>query len=210
MRRAGGNGAGGAVVTAAPEQTQVYEIDIPMVQEKGGLKLVPPLTANQRLHHMAAAKRVRLVREGVMLAARAAKIPKAEHLIVQLHYAPGDNRRRDDDNLWPTMKAACDALARGKRRDWVGLELVPDDTPRYMTKLSPQIHPGKGPRRLWISVVVGFVDRCLVCRVQYRRAGAEFCGGECQRYWMAAKNRAIPLEDDPPMLPDGTTFWRTL
>lgn len=141
-------------MTAAPEQAEVYEIDVPMIQERGGLKLVPPLTANQRLHHMAEAKRKRLIREGVMLAARAAKIPKAEHLIVQLHYRPGDNRKRDEDNLWPTAKAAFDALARGPRRDWVGLELVPDDTARYMTKLGPIIHPGPGKRRLWLTVEV--------------------------------------------------------
>lgn len=142
-------------MTAAPKtENPVYEVDVPMIQERGGLKLVPPLTANQRLHHMAEAKRKRLVREGVMIAARAAKIPKAQHLVVQLHYAPGDNRRRDDDNLWPTMKAACDALARGPRRDWVGLELVPDDTAKYMTKLGPVIHLGPGKRRLWLTVEV--------------------------------------------------------
>lgn len=142
-------------MTAAPEQANpVFEVDVPMVQERGGLKLVPPLTANQRLHHMAEAKRKRLVREGVMLAARAAGIPKAEHLIVQLHYRPGDNRKRDEDNLWPTAKAAFDALARGPRRDWVGLELVPDDTAKYMTKLGPVIHPGPGKRRLWLTVEI--------------------------------------------------------
>ena len=141
-------------MTAAPEQAEVYELDVPMIQEKGGLKLVPPLTANQRLHFRAERQRTKLIREGVALAARAAKIPKSQHLIVQLHYRPGDNRRRDEDNLYPTMKACCDALARGPRRDWVGLELVPDDTPRYMTKLGPKIHAGPGKRRLWLTVEI--------------------------------------------------------
>ena len=142
-------------MTAAPGQDNpIYELDVPMVQERGGHKLVPPLTANQRLHFRAERQRTKLIREGVMIAAKAAKIPQCEHLIVQLHYRPGDNRRRDEDNLYPTMKACCDALARGPRRDWVGLELVPDDTPRYMTKLGPQIHPGPGKRRLWLTVEI--------------------------------------------------------
>jgi crossover junction endodeoxyribonuclease RusA len=81
-------------------------------------------------------------------------VPACSHLTVTLHYAPGDNRRRDADNLAPTLKAACDALARGPRRDWIGLELVPDDTPRYMTKHMPVIHPGAGERRLWLEIEV--------------------------------------------------------
>jgi crossover junction endodeoxyribonuclease RusA len=130
----------------------VYEVEVPLVPGKTGA--VPPLTANDRLHRMAEARRVRLVRECVAARATVARIPTATHLTVQLHYAPGDNRRRDADNLYPTFKAACDALARGPRRDWVGLELVPDDTPEHMTKLAPVIHPGPGVRRLWLTVEV--------------------------------------------------------
>lgn len=98
--------------------------------------------------------RTSLIREAVHIRAKAARIPTSSHLTVTLHYAPGDNRRRDADNLWPTLKAACDALARGPRRDWVGLDLVPDDTPQHMTKHAPVIHPGKGERRLWIEVEI--------------------------------------------------------
>jgi crossover junction endodeoxyribonuclease RusA len=130
----------------------VFEVDVPMMRGKTGF--VPPLTANNRLHRMVEAQRVRLVRGFVCAKAKAARIPTGRHLTVQLHYAPGDNRRRDSDNLYPTFKAACDALARGPRRDWVGLELVPDDTPEHMTKLAPVIHPGPGVRRLWLTVEV--------------------------------------------------------
>ncbi|MCP2169195.1 hypothetical protein [Goodfellowiella coeruleoviolacea] len=98
------------------------------------------------------ADRVALIRRDVTLAAQRAGIPRCRHLTVCLHYAPGDNRRRDADNLWPTLKAAADALARGPRRDWVGLDLVPDDTPDHMTKLAPIIHSGPGERRLWLTV----------------------------------------------------------
>lgn len=131
---------------------RVYTLDVPMIPGKTGK--VPPLNANARLHPMVRSKRTRLIREAVFVAAKAAAIPKARHLTVTLHYQPGDNRRRDADNLVPTLKAACDALARGKRRDWVGLELVPDDTPQHMTKNMPIIHPGKGERRLWLEVQI--------------------------------------------------------
>jgi crossover junction endodeoxyribonuclease RusA len=133
--------------TGTPTNT-VYEVDVPLRRGK------PPLTSNQRIHHMDRSTRTLEVRHAVMTAARAAKIPAGRHLVVVLHYAPGDRRRRDADNLVPTLKAACDALARGPRRDWVGLELVPDDTPEYMTKHMPVIHPGPGKRRLWITVEV--------------------------------------------------------
>jgi crossover junction endodeoxyribonuclease RusA len=150
-------------VTALPEPT-VYEVDIPLMRPplsrwtgpKAGLS--EPLNANTTYHRYERSARVRAVREAVLLRAKQARIPKARHLTVQLHYAPGDNRRRDSDNLYPTFKAACDALARGPRRDWVGLELVPDDTPEYMTKLAPLIHPGKGDRRLWLTIEVGILD----------------------------------------------------
>ncbi|OZM74188.1 hypothetical protein CFN78_06850 [Amycolatopsis antarctica] len=118
------------------------------------VKNAPPLTSNQRLHWRARSALTNLVRLGVTNAAKTARIPSGHHLTVTLHYRPGDNRRRDADNLVPTLKAACDALARGPRRDWIGLELVPDDTPEHMTKRMPEIHRGPGVRRLWLTVEV--------------------------------------------------------
>ena len=50
---------------------------------------------------------------------------------VTLHYRPRDNRRRDADNLVPTLKALCDGL--------VDAGLVPDDTPNYMHKHKPEV-----------------------------------------------------------------------
>lgn len=132
----------------------VFEVEVPMIRIEHGKPPVPPLNGNDRIHYHTRAQRVGIVRRVVMDNARDAGIPVCEHLTVTLHYAPGDNRRRDADNLWPTLKAACDALARGPRRDWVGLELVPDDTPEHMTKLAPVIHPGPGVRRLWLTVEV--------------------------------------------------------
>jgi crossover junction endodeoxyribonuclease RusA len=139
----------------APE---VFELDVPMLHapKAHGPASKPgePLNANWRLHWTSYNERVGAIRHGVVTAARKAGIPTCRHLTVGLNYRPGDNRRRDADNLWPTLKACCDALARGPRRDWVGLELVPDDTPEHMTKQAPVIVPGPGPRRLWLTVEV--------------------------------------------------------
>lgn len=116
----------------------VWKLDVPSWHGR------PPLTDNMRLHWRQRAERVRLVREGVHWLAKSLKIPTHEHITVQLHYAPGDNRRRDEDNLNPTSKAACDGL--------VDAGIVPDDTPRYMTKLMPKLHQGPGVRRLWLEI----------------------------------------------------------
>lgn len=140
---------------AADPNAATFELDVPMVRPSPrSLELVPPLSANGRLHWRVVSKRIKLIRERIVVEARRAHLPVCRHMTVQLHYRPGDNRRRDADNLYPTFKAACDALARGPRRDWVGLELVPDDTPEHMTKLAPVIHPGPGVRRLWLTVEV--------------------------------------------------------
>ena len=137
-------------------ESLVFELDVPMLPPPKARTTRPcePLNANWRLHYHERARRTRIIRDGVLVAARAARIPAGRHLTVALHYQPGDNRRRDEDNLYPTLKAACDALARGPRREWIGLELVPDDTSAHMTKLSPIIHLGRGERRLWITVEV--------------------------------------------------------
>lgn len=115
----------------------------------------PPsaLTGNTRNHWRSRATQAKQVRTDVANLARAAGVPKSAHLTVELVWSPGDRRRRDADNLWPLLKTACDALARG-RKDWVGLELVPDDTPRYMTKRAPRIEsPDDNPERgMWLLI----------------------------------------------------------
>lgn len=126
---------------------RTYRLDLPWLR--------PPLRSNDRRHFRAQAREVAAVRGTVMLLAKAEKIPAGNHLTVQLHYAPGRRTRMDSHNLHPTVKAAVDALARGKRRDWVGLELVPDDTDEFVTILNPAVHypPEPGPR-CWLTVEV--------------------------------------------------------
>jgi crossover junction endodeoxyribonuclease RusA len=101
------------------------------------------------------------VRRDVMLLGRQAQIPQSSHLHVLLSWAPGDRRRRDSDNMWPMLKACCDGLARGSFKSkasgahFIGLELVPDDTPHYMTKHAPVIVPPErsgGAKGMWLDI----------------------------------------------------------
>lgn len=74
----------------------------------------------------------------------AVDVQHAEHCTVTLVWAPGDNRRRDVDNFVPTLKAAADAL--------IDAGVVPDDTPRWMTKRMPTITPAPAAPGLWLDV----------------------------------------------------------
>lgn len=115
----------------------------------------PPLTANQRFGHWAQrAKLVKSIRDEVFIRARASNLPKGlDRIKVTLHYRPRDNRRRDADNIVPTMKAACDALAAGTAKH-PGYGMVEDDTPDLMEKVMPIIHPAeKGiPGGVWLEI----------------------------------------------------------
>lgn len=124
----------------------------------------PPLRSNDRQHHMARARATRQVRETVMWLAKQQHMVAGIHLTVQLHYAPGTNRRMDAHNLHPTVKACVDAMATPTRRvdpgkpgsnPWVGLQLVPDDTADYVTVREPRIHPANVPGpQCWLHVEV--------------------------------------------------------
>ncbi len=105
----------------------------------------PPLTANQRHHWAKRASITKNVRQAAYFLAR--RLPVGQpHITVTLNYQPKDNRRRDADNLVPTLKALCDGL--------VDAGLVSDDTPDLMTKRMPVIHPAaKGDiTRLWLTI----------------------------------------------------------
>jgi crossover junction endodeoxyribonuclease RusA len=117
-----------------------FELDIPL--HRGN----PPLTLNQRLNHYEKNRRTQTIRDAVGWRVKAAKIGSHQHVTVQLHYATGDNRGRDTDNLVATQKPAVDAL--------VSAGVIPDDTPQHLTWWAPAIHNGPGKRRLWITVEV--------------------------------------------------------
>ncbi|MCZ4557967.1 hypothetical protein O4215_20610 [Rhodococcus maanshanensis] len=132
----------------------------------------PPLSLNDRGASRGAsfakAAATRTLREQVVALAEAAGLPRnLDHVTVQLHYRPRDNRRRDTDNLVATLKPIADALTPGKQARTVtragktrrlpaqaGYGMVADDTPHYMSKPEPIIHPAiKGePGLLWVTV----------------------------------------------------------
>jgi crossover junction endodeoxyribonuclease RusA len=124
----------------APEPV-VVEVFIDLVNDR------PPLNANDRMHWRQKAALTKRVRETTAWRVKALGIPPARHLTVQLHYAPGDKRkRRDPANLCATSKPAIDGL--------VDAGLVPDDTPEWVTELMPVIDTAPQPRRLWLEITV--------------------------------------------------------
>lgn len=109
-----------------------------------------PLSMNSRKHHMVRSRITKQIRTTAWALAKDAKLPTGcAHVTVGLHYRPRDNRRRDADNLMPVLKAACDGL--------VDAGLTADDTPQFMSKLMPVIHPTeKGrPGSLWLTITIG-------------------------------------------------------
>ncbi|MCK8670983.1 hypothetical protein M1M07_07610 [Rhodococcus sp. HM1] len=110
----------------------------------------PPITLNSRMHWAPEARIKKQIRRTAWALAKNQKLPTGcAHVTVGLHYRPERNRRMDEDNLTPILKAACDGL--------VDAGLVADDTPDLMAKLMPVIHPAeKGrPGSLWLTVTIG-------------------------------------------------------
>ncbi|MGV0870044.1 hypothetical protein [Corynebacterium kalidii] len=114
----------------------------------------PPLTMNQRLHWRKRAAITRSIRDEVLTRARGMRLPQGlSRITVTLHYQAPDRRRRDADNLVPTLKACCDALAAGTTSH-PGYGIVADDTPDQMAKLMPTIHPASDgtPAKCWLTI----------------------------------------------------------
>lgn len=110
------------------------------------------LKGNARNAHYAQRhKAAKEVIDAVASAATRAGLVPCAHLTVQLVWAPGKNMRADDDNLWNLQKVCCDALARG-RKDLPGLQLVPDDSRKWMEKLAPRIDWPPVPGGLWLEI----------------------------------------------------------
>lgn len=89
----------------------------------------PPLTLNGRMHRLKVAEWTRILRRQAAVMAR--DIPFMHHIDVTLTWVVNDHRKRDSDNPIPTLKALCDGL--------IDADIVPDDTPQYMTKHMPVI-----------------------------------------------------------------------
>ena len=112
----------------------------------------PPLSENHRMNRYARARVVRELRTTAGWWARSLRI-RAEHVEVSLIWVVADRRKRDEDNVVPTLKALCDGLVDGG--------LVPDDTPQYMSKQMPVIEYREGAQHhleLVVSVPVANLD----------------------------------------------------
>lgn len=105
----------------------------------------PPLSLNDRLHWASRYRKQQEVKATVKLLARNAKLRPVEHAVVTLHYRPRDNRARDKDNLFATIKPCIDGL-----RD---AGIFADDDSAHVT---PQVdihraQPGM-PGCCWLSI----------------------------------------------------------
>lgn len=89
----------------------------------------PPISANDTLHWRTRAKLVKDIRQATSYLAR--RIPHLGRCEVTLTWFVTDRRRRDADNVVPTLKAMCDEL--------VAQGVVHDDTPQFMVKHMPII-----------------------------------------------------------------------
>ncbi|MFC9768634.1 hypothetical protein [Rhodococcus jostii] len=104
----------------------------------------PPMSMNDRMHWARKAGITKGIRDTTHVLVQ--HLPKSGHITIGLHYRPRDDRRRDVDNLMPVLKACADGV--------VDAGLVADDTPEFMTKHMPVIHPAvKGePGRMWLEI----------------------------------------------------------
>ena len=119
-----------------------WEIPVPLVVRKqtGGY----PLTMNDRLHWRPKAELVAQIRDSVAWRAKGMRIPPQDYVTVQLHYAPGSQRKIDAGNLAATLKPAVDALQDAG--------IVPGDDARWVAELPTRLVYDTGPRRAWLVV----------------------------------------------------------
>jgi crossover junction endodeoxyribonuclease RusA len=97
-----------------------------------------PLSLNHRFGPHAHAKRVKEIRATAEALARAEGIPAMDHCSLYMVWTVPDLRKRDVENPIGTFKPFADGL--------VDAGIVPDDSPRFMTKWMPEIRTVKGRR----------------------------------------------------------------
>jgi Holliday junction resolvase RusA-like endonuclease len=106
--------------------------------------LAPPLTLNQRMHWAPRNRITQEIKQAVYVLAHGVNLPQdLERVTVTLHWRPATNRKRDNDNLAPTLKAAIDGLV------WYGL--VQDDNTDHLTSATV-IDPTGKPGRVYVIV----------------------------------------------------------
>lgn len=119
-----------------PGSRVLYVITLPFTK--------PPLTLNQRQPWMVKAELTKQVRNAAMLLALSARVPKGmEYIEVTLHYRPNTKRKRDEDNLFATLKPCLDGL-----RD---AGVIIDDDHTHVTSRCRIEKVGRDPA-LWLSI----------------------------------------------------------
>lgn len=90
----------------------------------------PPISLNSRQNRFVKARLTRDLRAEARY--RANNIPPLALADVTLEWVNVDKRRRDEDNMFATLKPLADGL--------VDAGIVPDDTPEYMLKSCRIVH----------------------------------------------------------------------
>ena len=106
----------------------------------------PPLSGNRTRGNVYAqhAKVEKALREA-RFAVRAADLAPIARATLTLTLRPDTKRRRDADNLAPTLKVCQDAL--------VLEQILPDDSWAHVPRVSLEIHPPNGqPAAMWLTV----------------------------------------------------------
>lgn len=108
-----------------------YELVLPYTR--------PPLNQNQRLHWAVKAKLTKDIKLTTYIIAQSMRLPQGvEFATIELVYYPPDKRRRDEDNLSPTLKACADGI--------VQYGLVLDDNSQHIKSwctIGPVVKGGK-------------------------------------------------------------------
>lgn len=110
------------------------------------LPFTKQLSLNDRQHWAVKMKHVKEWRDAAHVLAKHARIPACRRIMVELHYLPRTNQRRDPDNLVASMKPLVDGLVDAK--------VVQDDTEAFVQRQWPVIHAATGePGRFYLRVV---------------------------------------------------------
>jgi crossover junction endodeoxyribonuclease RusA len=107
----------------------------------------PPLTLNQRLHHMKKWRKEQEVQAAALVLARKYKVTPCDRISVELHWRPKTRRARDGDNLFATVKPLVDGLRQAG--------VVTDDDSTRVEHRNPVIHPAEPGQRhdvLWLVI----------------------------------------------------------
>lgn len=98
----------------------------------------PPLSLNDRMDWRTKSVWTKTLRHTAWALAKQAKIPPLGSCQVTLLYTPRDRRRRDEDNIFATLKPLADGL--------VDAGIVVDDTPDLMRKQCRILPPERPPK----------------------------------------------------------------